>query len=307
MQHDDDIRELLEDVGQRPEPPADMRERVYQSVHSAWLEQPAQSTRRSAWPRVAMSAAAMLLVVLGGWLVNREFGQPAEAAMQIVRSSGTTYMDREAGTLRTGFDGVVLVRLVAGPVLNVDVNSELKLLAKGRLRVLSGRVYVDAEVGDLVLETPHMAVRDIGTAYEVVVSAMGTQVKMREGMVEMLGSERRFRAVDGKGDTVLVQDGRVVEQQPTATDGEYWAWRQPLREPLKLNGQSVHRYLNWMARDQGKELRYSRRIVAQQAEGVLLVHGADITADDLAVSSVLEVTDFELVDQGHIWLVDSKK
>ena len=78
-QKDTDVEQLLMAAGQRQNPPADMRERVYSATLAAWQDLPDETARREAAGRsgagrwLAVAASALITVAAATfWLSQSE-------------------------------------------------------------------------------------------------------------------------------------------------------------------------------------------------------------------------------------------
>ena len=113
------------------------------------------------------------------------------------------------------------------------------------------------------------------------------------------------RVRDDMGQLVRLHEGELIATEPLAPTNTYWDWRREGRIPLKLAGTSVYDYLQWMARDSGRRLKFSRRVAEQTAKLQRFGASDSRTADSESVAEALETTTLQLLDpDAVVWIVD---
>lgn len=227
MSEHDPLESLLKRAAPRPEPPAEVRERVLRAVEREWRRQ-----KRRRW-RLPAALAASLLVALGALVL---LVQAPDIPVQVSHTDGVLVAGRlleSGGASLELAPGTVLetqgpTRLVAG------TRTEIRLRAGTRLAWLEpelvalerGTIYVDTHgQGHLGVRTALGEVRDVGTRYMVTLHEGGMEVALREGATAIATEHGRYtaRARDRQGDVVTVSgDGVVAEVAPASA--ERWAW-----------------------------------------------------------------------------------
>ena len=260
-----------------------------------------------------MAASVALVAVVGVFLNQADTGRVGEIAFVTGSDRASPALKVGAGVhegevLRTQASEYVSIRLESGVVLSVGPKSEVALHDPELVTLNSGQVYVDADVGQLRLLTPHLQVVDIGTIYQAKASADETWVALREGQVELAFANQQLalNSTAGSGDFVRVaSSGEIADRGELETTDTAWTWHKVAREPLGLDGLDVNAYVRWVARDNGIELKYRSAIVAQQAELELLAAPRAQTTDNYPIDRALETTSFS-VDKinEHTWILD---
>ena len=318
----DDIETLLSAAGARAAPPEQMRERVHTNVLRAWEDLPdADQTddRTRHWPRLAMAAS---VVLAAGLLLADQLLTPATEPIAVIdHATGIYRIDDDARSGATSvlpdqrlsvedaplsliYDGAVTITLAR--------HTRLQLGAGGKLRLESGRIYIDSDdrTAPVAVITPSATITDIGTQFDVQVYGRAgerTITAVRRGAIaiDSDSQQRTVRADADMGRLVRLHDGAIIAEEALAPTNAYWDWRRDGRKPFQLAGASVYDYLQWMARDSGRRIEFSRRAVEQTARLEHFDGGDTRDADQLAVSDVLETTTLQVRDPNAvIWRVD---
>lgn len=318
-QNDRDIEHLLAAAGQRRNPPEEMRARVYAETLAAWEALPERPPAASARPAVTRWLAAAASVALAGVAGLFWFSSPTSTMAplaEVAHIRGALLVDGEPAAVGSALaDGTLLatdgqslasITLRNGARLELDVASELRV-EEDYLRLAAGRVYVDAHAADaVVVTTPSLTVRDIGTQFEVgLTDAVAAWVAVREGAVDVESASRQvsLSANAGLGEIAHFAAGELAERHVLTSTDARWQWRLDGRAPFSLDGASVYAYLAWMARDSGHTLEFASRAVEQMAK-VEYLRGPG-TSDDITLDDALRATRFELTPQGiRAWRVD---
>jgi ferric-dicitrate binding protein FerR (iron transport regulator) len=159
--NDDSVATLIRAAGKRPQPSAELMERVRASVHDEWREVVSRR-RRTRWTLAAVAAIALLAIAIGT-LVPRN-SQPAIIATTAEPRS----IEWTGNTLRVGRDSRV--------VLVSDVVARLE----------RGTLYVSRTSGPRVtIRTPFGDVHDIGTMFALDLSNDRLEVRVDEGIVTL--------------------------------------------------------------------------------------------------------------------------
>jgi len=315
-QDEQDIERLLAAAGRRQSPPDDMRARVYASTLQAWEalpERSEQATTKRAWTPLrylAMAASALVAVALGVVMLSGREVASGDAA-QVVFARGTFLVGEIVGltgiklggsdSLRTGPDSIVTFRTARDALVTLDRDTEIMLAGIDELALRRGRIYVDAhgKQSTLTVVTKHSKITDVGTQFEVQVSADGEELllALREGQVDVRGPNHAFSAAAhaGRGDVIRMRGERIAEQQSVATTDARWNWRREGREAYALAGSTVYEYLNWMARDSGHQLHFASKAVEQMSKiGILQGKGSLRSSDDTNIEDALTATRFRI-------------
>lgn len=306
----DPIAELVRLAGARPTVPRERAARVEAAVHEAWLEATGLRRRRrvATWTAAASLAAALALAVgLGFW---QRAAPPAPAVATVERVSGRVSGGAGSGresdgvapvvegaavaagaSVRTAGDGRVALRLLDGPSLRLDVDTELTLLAADRVRLAAGAVYVDSQGGRAVtVETPWGEVEERGTQFEVRLlearlPGQAVRVRVREGAVELAAADRSWQA--GAGAELLLTAGGELTRGVVPFHGRPWQWVQEIAPTFEIEGRTLGEFLAWVARETGWQVRWREAAKAPQAIANVLHGSVEGLPPEQALAAVL--------------------
>jgi ferric-dicitrate binding protein FerR (iron transport regulator) len=292
---DDPIARLFERAGPRSTAPKEREDRIRGAVRAHWRrELGAESPRRApAWIAATLAAAAAVVVVLAWGLWSRGQRSPGEATSiaTLLRSEGSIRLvdgapgRAEDGTLRAGealppgtsvetaSDGRAALALADGSSLRIDSGTRVRLLTGPTLDLEHGTIYIDSGPGQgrrafLEVRTRLGVVRDIGTQFEVRLTADELWLSVREGLATLASAGRSFGASAG---TRLVAAGTGVESRPL--ENPDWSWVLTIAPAFEMEGKTLHEYLDWLARETGWRLEFADPAIAREAPTVVL-HGS---------------------------------
>ena len=156
---------------------------------------------------------------------------------------------------------------------------KLHYFAASLIALDHGAVYVDSSadpgnIGDLAVRTAAGMFRELGTQYEVRVHGSGatalTRLRVREGRVSLGREDGPVIASAGEQLTVR---GNALARQPIAVYGPDWDWVLSTAPMLEIEGVKVRRFLDWVAREAGWQVKIADKETASVAESVVL-HGS---------------------------------
>jgi ferric-dicitrate binding protein FerR (iron transport regulator) len=303
------LERILLGAGPRDVPPAAAMQDVRAAVEAEWREivdsRQAQR-RRWTWPIAAGVAAAALGVAV---LLSRP-AAPLEIVASVDRLNGSAQhrgstsdawlplnagaVLREQDQVRTTGDGRIALTLASGLHLRVDRASELTLADLRHAALESGAVYVDSGPASptgpaaLEIETPYGNVSHLGTQYEARLEGTSLVVSVREGRVSVAhGADR----VEGAaGERLVINDGQSVERSRLDGSSSSWSWTGEIAPAYRLEGQSLHQFLEWAARETGRELHYADSAARGDASSLELHGSVDGLTPDQALTAVLATT-----------------
>jgi ferric-dicitrate binding protein FerR (iron transport regulator) len=313
----DPLGELIRAAGRRPPPPREHYESVLAASRSAWQSK-VRARRRRQW--FALAAAVVLAVgsAVTFQAVQRIAPTPAAtlaaAGGEIALFSSATGMwqpltDVDArifpgDRLRTGADGRAALATPGGRSLRIDSDTELTLDGSSSVELVAGTLYVDSgratSVNAIEIATPFGKVRDIGTQFEVRSSAESLRVRVRSGVVELVQSAYAadFRSPAG-AEFELLTSG-AVQLREIAPDDDQWDWAATLA--VAPDNQSILGYLQWIAHETGKSLRFDSPNTELRAQLVSFKADARGFTPLEILESIKETSDFtyELTGDGAI-------
>jgi hypothetical protein len=308
---DDDtgLEELLREVGARDEPSEQLTETVREAVHAEWRTVVRRRFRRRT-VAVALAAGVVGLVVATAvlrvrqpepqWVANvvRVEGQPQ------VEFAGAWHQIKAGETLQSGArlqtaDSQVALKLgsITTLSLRIDSGSQVLFKAPDVIELQAGALYVDASAGvttvPLTVQTTAGAVRHIGTQYQVrSVSGRlhGIEVSVREGRVEIASDFGTNAGV--AGERIAVSTAGGIERSSLSSYDASWQWAARVAPPFDIADRSLSAFLEWVARETGRELVYDSPIV-QRAAARLELFGSIAGLDpETALTAVLSTTKF---------------
>jgi len=300
---------ILRNTGPRDVPAVPGMQEVRAAVEAEWrsvVRSRQARTRRWAWPLVAGIAASAIGVFV---LLNRP-AAPREIVATVDRLDGTVEHRgspaddwqavtagatlREHEQIRTAGDARLALTLKSGLQLRMDRASTLALNDLAHAALDAGAVYVDSgppaanRAPALQLTTPQGSVSHLGTQYEARLDGDALVVSVREGRVSVVhGADR----VEGTaGERLVIGNGRPVERSSLAGNAVSWGWTGEIAPAYRVEGQTLHQFLEWAARETGREIRYADGAARDDA-GTLELHGSvDGLTPDQALAAVLATT-----------------
>ncbi len=253
------VEDLLRGISPRPEPPDDVRARVFTAVEQEWQSRKSKRFR----PLLAAAASVVLAVLIGVSYLNVDDSFAVELAdteslwvadqrhqaggLQLNLVPGTPMLADEASRLVT--QGGADLRLRAG--------TELQWLAPDAIRLTKGSIYIATEGSNrFQISTPMGVVKDIGTRFMVTLTDGELEVAMRDGITEIATDRGTYVAKADmlSGDVVRVVKNRItVRPEPTSDDR--WQWIHEVHPGYSETG--VADLLKAISADLGLSLAFS--------------------------------------------------
>ncbi|MDY0065911.1 MAG: FecR family protein [Steroidobacteraceae bacterium] len=310
--HEAGLEELLREVGSRSTPPSEVTREVYEGVRAEWRDVVAgRKRRRRTW--LLASAASVILALGVALFMTPRFEQTPTALASVVRVVGeatrsssavrmgaafavgdTMYAGDEMLTAETG--GVSL-DLGRGLSVRVDRDSRVRFVEPGRIELLRGALYVDANPGtgataDLVVDTHIGSVRHHGTQYEVRDLGDALRISVREGRVAF--TDRGVTHGGAAGEQLFVRPDGSVAREPTPPGDARWDWAVRIAPPFEIANQPLSVFLAWAARETGCSIEFASQ-KAQQAAETTILRGSIADLDpEAALDAVLATTDLHI-------------
>ena len=315
---DKSLENLLRLAGERPEIPFSVESRVYHRVQREWQESTAspaedkvyakvhKTWKRDAWRGRVLRWAAPLAVAMSAVLVVLMFAGPEPAEPRVAATVASVIMPGsvqygyaagasvyEGDLITTGEGGGVSLLLARNASLRVDENTRIRIDSSDHFTLLSGRVYADTgqfvyKSGGLQIETDFGVVRDVGTQFAVSSDGDSMDVAVREGRVEL--TRESDVHVAKMGERLSLVAGQDAAISNLDTHDPYWDWIVELTPTFDLTNRSLLDFLNWAARETGRELRFENdesRMFAMRTD----IHGSveGLTPNE-ALAAILSTT-----------------
>lgn len=288
----DPIARVLKAAGSRPQPDPDKKAAFKQALHGEWrLATAPRRHSRAAWWAVAAAGIAAVLAV--SWLEPYRIGTgrvASHAVGYVVRTDGVVRGSLTAGSIRhdivdgaeirtdsvleTGNDSRVALAFGAGTSIRLDTDTRVVIVAERSLVLERGAIYVDADsqkTGPVAIRTAHGEVRDIGTQFQVRVEEAAMRVMVREG--EILIDGARSQTTARAGEALLVTANGPIERSTISHDGTEWSWISQVAPRFDLEGSTVQRFLDWVAREKGWRWKFIDDDTARRAADIV-AHGS---------------------------------
>lgn len=291
--NDEDLERLLQSVGPREKPPAEVERVVRERVHAEWTSLVRErGARRRYLARFAL-AAGILAAALGLWTIGSRIGEPAlavgtlaAAAGEVRESSGwpSGWRTMKSGevlvagrTIETGPLGRAALALPEGVSVRLDRGTRILVAGADRLRLEHGMLYVDSgsdgrRVTNLRVETPSGVVRHVGTQYELRLMTSGIRLRVREGRVEWR-SPAGIVERGTTGEQLVISDSGAVRREPAPRFGSTWDWVSDAAPAIDLEGMPLTRFLAWAGRELGRSVAYGPEL-AEPDLASIVVHGS---------------------------------
>lgn len=307
----DVLGEIIQAAGRRPAPSAADYEEVLAVSRAAWQDKVHKTRRRRVSYALAASLAAALVVAASNLVLRPQ--QAIAVAMVLQGATEILTPDSELwrpldradalypGTqIRTLEDGRVSLDLPLGTSLRVNANTRLSLASADRIALERGTVYLDSGPGvrtaQLVVDTAHGAVRDVGTQFEVASEAISLRVRVREGRIEIDQPSGSADLRADAGEELMLRGTGSIERRSIAPDAAAWAWTEALAPAQAIDGLSAYDVLIWVARETGRELRFADPTVERQARTAILRGNQQLSpAEALEVAAATSALNYEIV------------
>lgn len=316
----DTLGALINTAGKRPAPPPDAYEQVFAAAHASWREKLQARARR----RLMLALAASLAAVSIGSGLFVGLGPSSQAP--VIASAGIIQgdvrvqpptdtdwrpLDRStdpivAGTrVRAASTGRVALELPGEISLRVDAATELTVYSARELELLRGTIYIDSRQGagaePVRVTTGFGVVSDIGTQFEVAATDASLRIRVREGAVRVDGSPAEAEVLGRAGEQLSLGAGGV-DRGPFSPFDADWSWVETLADTPVVEGRSLMFFLDWVARETGRPVRFDAPATETRARTVVLHGSAEELSPMRALDVMLATTDldYRLHDDGAI-------
>lgn len=288
---DDSIGRLLRLAGPRPAVPQHVRERVHSAVREEWRRE-IRRRRTHRWGLrlipAALAASVLVAAIFGGRI---PFGdEPPIATVSLVSGGAGTLAPGDTihrgQSLATGNGGVALtfgnglsLRLAADTTAIVEEADEVTLVA--------GRLYADTGPSSgagrsITVHTELGSARDRGTQFAVGYVAGAMTVAVREGSVAVDAHGASYSAEAGAKLTLETDAEPRYEKLPPHDPS--WDWAAALAPPFDIDRQPLIDFLQWAARETGRELVFT----SDAARVAAMVNRLSGTVEGLTPSEAID-------------------
>lgn len=308
------VDQLLREVGARDLPAADLMNEVRQAVHGEWRAMVEQRKRRSRI--VIYGLAASVVVAVLAVAVSWQFmSAPPAAAASVARVEGVLQVDpvgsgewravktgeqvAAGGMVRTDEGTRAALDFGDGVSVRMDTGSLLKLASADRVALDHGGLYVDADPRSeaqhsLVVETAYGSVRHLGTQYQIRTARSSIEVGIREGRIEVTNAQGTHAGAAGE-QLVIPREGAITRAAISPQDAR-WQWATHIAPAFDIDHQPLASFLNWIARETGKQLVYATPDVQTRAGQLILRGSVSELPPEQALAAVMATTPFAFAE-----------
>ena len=292
--------------GLRREPLSDeAHARIHAAVKSEWLQSLPSSAR--GWRRrgiaiVASIAATAVLAVVwfrpaAGAVVFGTIVRADTGGLVKVSSPFTSKTLVRGAVLTTAetfkAQGSALVALEGGGTLRIAHGSVVEAHTVNEIELRDGLIYVDLPPAlnrrsAFVVRTSLVSIEHAGTQFEVATVDHTVRVRVREGRVRVR-RDQGWETASAGTEMIVPQSGPVI-RQALLTHGQQWSWVEALAPNYEIEDRQLMDFLQWAARETGRELDIADGHAREVAERTRL-HGSVDGLDPLeAVGRVISTT-----------------
>jgi hypothetical protein len=295
---EEEIHELLEQAGRRPEIPTTDFRIIKAAAKAEWQQLVESKRSHKRWwelPTPLSAAAGILLVLALAWWWRAETTVPAVqevATIELFRGDVSLVgEDRQPAVgaslgqdveLLTGAGNgehadVVSLRLAGGQSLRLDSATRAILTSSSKIDLLEGAVYVDSGPDlpgsqSVEVSTPFGTVSDIGTQFEVRVNKTegALRIRVRSGSISLVRGQEQYAAAMGE-ELAIGADGSF-NRGLYEVSGTDWDWILNAAPTLDIEGLPLRAFLDWVARETSLQIRYEDDVLAGLVSAIDL-HG----------------------------------
>jgi ferric-dicitrate binding protein FerR (iron transport regulator) len=274
------VAKLLKLSGERGAPSAERMVQARIVARESWqrmLTQKNKAVWQRRWLKISL---ALVASVVGLLIISPRIASPPATIARVIALEGevsvTAGAEVHAGQQLVTENGRVALVLGDSLSLRLDQHTTLHINDAGRVTLLRGRVYVDSgglnAHAELCIVTPAGEVKHLGTQFQVSVQDQTTQVRVREGHVQ-LSSHSTDAQYIAAGEEVQVVGSRTRLQHGLAGYGADWEWATMIAPAFDIENRPLPEFLAWMAREHGWQLHYANEALQRHAQEIRL-HGS---------------------------------
>ena len=315
----DDIGRLIRYAGARELVSPERLERARARVDRHWQGVVAEH-RRGRWRtpavRLAMAAAVLVAIAAGILLQRVDVDDAAGTFAAVGRVAGEVLVDGrpvgpgdriEPGSeIRTGADSRLALLLAPGQSLRIDTQTTVAMQSGDRFAVETGGVYVDSGTGTgnapVFVETHLGVATDVGTQFEVRVSADAVTIGVREGLVALARQDGAAVSVD-TGELYAISADGHERRETVSPESDRWDWALAIAPAFDTDGATLSEYLGWYARERGFELAWRDAASRQNAEAIELRLTIDGLSLEQGFDAVRRIAPFDYDISGRTMTV----
>jgi hypothetical protein len=164
------------------------------------------------------------------------------------------------------------LRFTDGTSVRLDTASRVFIISSSVIELAAGAVYVDSGQphSRFEIRTAFATAHDIGTQFELRLIDDRLRLRVRTGVVEL---RDRARLIAARPGTEITWSAVGAVSRPIEVHGPEWDWTSRAAAPAEMEGETLARFLDHVAREQGWTVAYADSSIARDAQAIVL-HGS---------------------------------
>lgn len=289
----EDVGRLVRKAGPRPTMSDAAVERMQGDLRPLWQSEVERHAPTHPRFRLVAAAALVAVAIAAVFFTRTVLRNDSELFASVVRVHGSVsawgiggseaaeLLDQssviETGlSIATAGDARAAFATATGHSLRLDHDTRIVLVSRNEVRLEQGAIYVDSGIDStshsnaregLNVLTAFGTVQEIGTQFEVRLTADLMKVRVREGEVSIGAEGREERGVAGEE---LAFSGGTVRRGLIDAHDKAFGWTQSIAPEWTMDGSRLEAFLAWAARESGYRLEYAEDELAGEAATVVL-------------------------------------
>jgi len=315
----DDVGRLIHLAGAREAVEKERYERVRENVHQHWQQVVSDQYRPARRKHFKIMAVAASLVAMAGaiFMLSKVTSlQPADTLAQVERVVGHVKIagrSVDPGNVIAANEAIstdrisrIALRLSGGQSLRINSSSRVTVNTANHLSLDSGTIYIDTAYAlnkkPIVVTTPLGTAQDIGTQFQVQMTASKMVVGVRKGKVEVVTPGQPGLSVDS-GQSVELDQGGQGTTKPLKTDDPDWDWIETVVPGFDIEGASLDEYLQWYSNERALDLGWADPVSESKAQRTVLSGSISGYSLDEGLKLVQKIAPFEYrVSDDGLWV-----
>ncbi len=274
------VAKLLKLSGERDSPSAEGMAHARMAAQASWQRMLGQNKKilwHRSWLKISFAFAVGMACLL---LISHNTTSITVVTAHVVDIEGDVSITPgaviHAGQQLVTKNGRIALLLGDSLSLRLDQQTQLRIDDADHISLLQGRIYVDSgglnARAALCIVTPAGEVRHVGTQFQVHVQGDTTQVRVREGHVQLSLHDTTAHYI-AAGEELQVVGSQVVLRRGLPAYGADWEWAAAIVPALDIENRPLAEFLTWLAREHGWQLHYANDSLQQRTHEIRL-HGS---------------------------------
>ncbi len=315
----DDVGRLIHLAGAREAVEKERFARVREDVHQHWRQVVTDHNRPNHLDHLGiMAVAASLVAVVGALLFisNVTSLRPGDTLANVERIVGDVKIaGRSIGPgsviaadeiISTDENSRIALRLNGGQSLRINSSSRVTVHNANHLSLDLGAIYIDTAYAlnrsPLVVTTPLGTAQDIGTQFQVQMTASKMVVGVRKGVVEVKTAGQPGLSVDSGQFVELDQSGQGAAK-PLKKAGPDWDWVEKVVPGFDIEGATLEAYLEWYSNERALDLSWADPKSERKVQRTVLSGSIGGYSLDEGLKLVQQIAPFKYwISDGRLWV-----